>query len=85
MREVCFSLFILSFPSRTCFHGYDWVSKGRVPSETMNGSSIEVDSLEDLVDVAIDTNNRVIEDTDRNKYVVINDEIVYTYSPPEDT
>lgn len=59
----------------------DWISRGRVPPELLDRSRIEVDSLEDLVDVAIDCDRRVIEDG--TNYYMIDDGLVYVYEPPE--
>lgn len=43
---------------------------------------IQVSSLEGLVDIAIDTNSRVINDPDRQGYFVLGDGVCYTYFPP---
>ena len=62
----------------------DWISVGSVPHERLqNGHpSIEVESLEDLVDIAADTDSRVIEDQRTGRYVVLNDRDLFTFTPP---
>lgn len=60
----------------------DWITMGRVPSATRPRSWVEVDSLEGLVDVAIDTDARVIEDKERGEYVVLGEATTYVYEPP---
>ena len=63
----------------------DWISRGRLPEELRGQPWIEVESLEELVDVAIDSDRRVIEDTVTEEYYVVSDGHVYAYSPPDDT
>lgn len=58
----------------------DWISKGAVPAWERTGTEIEVESLEDLVDVAIDTNERVIEDTNTGDFIVPRESRYYTYT-----
>lgn len=41
---------------------------------------VSLDTLEDVVDVAIDTNERVVHDTQRGLFAVVNDGVVYYYS-----
>lgn len=61
----------------------DWISRGQVPADVLEGPGIELDSLGDLVDVAIDTNNRVIEDSETGAFVVVGDENWYYTAGPE--
>ncbi|MEF8812486.1 MAG: DUF5305 domain-containing protein [Halovenus sp.] len=61
----------------------DWISTGHVPEETFPNRQISVDTLEGLVDLAVDSNRRVIEDTERDLYVVMVDGIAYTYDIPQ--
>lgn len=56
----------------------DWISRGQIPESSLDGPRIELDSLEDLVDVAIDTNNRVIEDATSGEFVVTDRDLLYT-------
>lgn len=58
----------------------DWVTTGTLPSNT-DRSTIEVDSLEGLVDVAFDSNQRVIEDAETGVYVVRDNDVWYQYTP----
>lgn len=62
----------------------EWISRGRVPPEAVAGPGIELDSLADLVDVAIDTNNRVIEDARTGVFVVLGDDWYYVTPPQQD-
>ncbi|RRJ31541.1 DUF5305 family protein [Halocatena pleomorpha] len=57
----------------------DWVSTGTIP-ET-DRSTIEVESLEGLVDIAFDSNRRVVEDAATGVYVVRDDGVWYQYTP----
>lgn len=58
----------------------EWVSTGTIP-DSIGEPTIAVDSLEGLVDVAIDTDGRVIHDESRDAYIVIDGSVVYYYSP----
>lgn len=57
----------------------DWISRGSLPSDLHERSRIDVETLEDLVDVAIDCDRRVIEDAD--VYYVVDGELLYVYEP----
>lgn len=59
----------------------DWISTGTLPKQYTQDSQVEVDSLQDLVDVAIDCDRRVIEDRTQGQYYVIDGTSVYTYTP----
>lgn len=56
----------------------DWISPGRIPEEMLAEPWVTLDSLEDLVDVAVDANQRVLEDTNRGTFFVIEDDRCYT-------
>lgn len=58
----------------------EWISTGSI-SDSLGKTTVSVDSLEGLVDIAIDTDNRVIHDENYNVYVVIDSSVVYYYSP----
>ena len=58
----------------------EWITTARIPDTVLDVPHIQVDSLEGLVDVAIDTNQRVINDPERKKYVVLGGHVCYTYS-----
>lgn len=60
----------------------DWITSGQLPRDTSDLPTITVDTLEGLVDVAIDTNNRVIEHLSGEEYVVFDDDRLYRYEPP---
>ncbi len=57
----------------------EWISPGTIP-DGLSQAVVSVESLEDVVDVAIDTNERVIHDTRRDLFAVISDNAVYYYS-----
>lgn len=60
----------------------EWITSGQLPADTDQLPTITVETLEGLVDVAIDTNNRVIEQSTDAKYVVFVDDRLYQYEPP---
>jgi len=60
----------------------DWITSGQLSDDTGELPAVTIDTLEGLVDVAIDTNNRVIEDLSGDEYVVFVDDRVYRYEPP---
>lgn len=67
------------YDQRTRFD--EWISQGDVPSIDQYHSVVKVSSLAGLVDLAIDTNNRVIED-DTGYYVLRGGEdVAYVYAP----
>lgn len=57
----------------------EWISVGSLPADSRD--IVEVESLVDLVDIAIDADRRVIEAPDRSRYVVIVDDVRYTFEP----
>lgn len=59
----------------------DWITSARVPDDAAR-RTVTVASLADLVDVAIDTNARVLEDRPRGRYLVPGDRFDYVYVPP---
>lgn len=60
----------------------EWISNGEVPTKSGKDFT-KVESLEDLVDVAIDTNQRVIYDRDIDAYAVIHGDIVFYHTTQE--
>jgi hypothetical protein len=60
----------------------DWITTGRLPEEMLSAPRSPVDSLDGLVDIAIDSNRRVIEDRDRGLCGVFVDDVLYTYEIP---
>lgn len=57
----------------------DWVTTGTIPDT--DRSTIDVDSLEGLVDIAFDSNRRVIKDIETGVYVLRDDDVQYQYTP----
>lgn len=57
----------------------DWISAGELPLDVGN-RRISLRSLEDLVDVAIDANKRVIHDRTWDVYAVVDGDVVYYYA-----
>lgn len=60
----------------------EWITTGTVPSESLADPTVEVDSLEGIVDVAVDIDRRVIDDSDSTRLVVLGEEVNYVYTPP---
>lgn len=60
----------------------EWITTASLPNTLLDAPFVEVESLEGLVDVAIDSNARVVEDPSRKQYVVPGDAVVYVYTPP---
>ena len=60
----------------------EWITTGTVPSESLADPTVEVDSLEGLVDVAVDIDRRIIDDSDSAQFVVLGEEVNYIYTPP---
>lgn len=58
----------------------EWVSHGTVPG-AVDGRIVPIDSLADLVDLAIDADRRVVYDDERELYAVIDDRVAYVYVP----
>ena len=61
-----------------------WISTVRLPEEAENLPVAEADSLADLVDVAIDTDNAVLESPDGNVYSVVHGDYRYSFEAPPD-
>jgi len=58
----------------------EWISTGEFPTGTEKRYT-GISTLEDLVDVAIDSNKRVLYDPDIEAYAVVDSDVVYYYSP----
>jgi hypothetical protein len=56
----------------------EWISHGRVPTD-VGERTVDIATLADLVDVAIDAEKRVICDPERELYVVVDGDVVYQY------
>src|SRR6056297_2895138 len=61
----------------------EWITTGEFPSEREYEQTVLVDTLEGLVDVAIDTNKRVIEDEQLGVSTVLDDTYIYIYIQPD--
>ncbi|TKX72483.1 hypothetical protein EXE46_15805 [Halorubrum sp. GN11_10-6_MGM] len=61
----------------------EWITRGTFPSERDYEQTILVDDLEGLVDVAIDTNKRVIKDEQLGVSTVLDGDYVYVYVRPD--
>lgn len=57
----------------------EWISNGEFPTEVGNRFT-SINSLEDLVDVAIDSDKRVIFDRSLGAYAVVDGDVVYYYA-----
>ncbi|QCC47253.1 DUF5305 domain-containing protein [Halobellus limi] len=60
----------------------EWISRGQFPTDSEK-QYISILTLEDLVDVAIDTNRRVIHDPQIDAYAVIDSSEIYYYALDE--
>lgn len=66
-------------------HRYaEWISAGFVPSAG-DEHVVDVATLESLVDVAIDTDSRVIHDPSTGRYTVLTEAARYRYAPTQKT
>lgn len=61
----------------------EWVSTGTVPDEAIPDNRVSVESLEGLVDLAIDSSRRVVQDPRRGQYLVLLDSVAYIYDIPD--
>ncbi len=61
----------------------EWISRGSLPDTVRERPRIAVSTLEDLVDVAIDCDRRVLEDESAGEYYVVDGESLYVYEPEE--
>lgn len=58
----------------------EWISEGRL-DRPPNARDVPVGSLADLVDIAIDSDKRVIRDPARERYAVLDGRIIYRFDP----
>jgi hypothetical protein len=54
----------------------EWISVGELPRE-LNQELVRLESLDDLVNLAVDSNDRVIYDRERDTYAVVTSDVVY--------
>ncbi|MFT4948214.1 MAG: hypothetical protein ACI9CA_000334, partial [Natronomonas sp.] len=59
----------------------DWITQGELPGIDQYQTVVQVDSLSGLVDLAIDTNNRVIEDDEAFYVLRGREDVAYVYAP----
>lgn len=57
----------------------EWISEGKVPAQDVE-ATVWMTNLTDLVDVAIDTDKRVVHDPSRDVYVVLDGDVAYVYT-----
>jgi hypothetical protein len=57
----------------------EWISGGEFPTNTEK-RYVRISSLEDLVDVAIDSNKRVLHDAEYDAYAVVDSDVVYYFA-----
>ncbi|MFC6719897.1 DUF5305 domain-containing protein [Natrialbaceae archaeon GCM10025810] len=57
----------------------DWISRGSLPDDLRDRSRIDVETLEDFVDIAIDCDRRVIADDEA--FYVVDGDLLYHYDP----
>lgn len=60
----------------------EWITRAKLPKGAVEDNPARMSTLEVLVDLAIDTDERVIEDPRRNAYIVPPEGVHYVYSPP---
>lgn len=60
----------------------DWIARVRLPAEARSLPVAEADTLADLVNFAIDTDNAVVESPDGDAYHVVDGGIRYTFTRP---
>lgn len=61
----------------------EWISAGRLPVYAAD-RYVEMSTLADLVNVAVDSNRRVIHDAELNAYGIIDEDALYWYARGED-
>jgi hypothetical protein len=57
----------------------EWISRGEIPTGT-NKRYVRIDELEDIVDIGIDSNKRVIWNEEYDIYAVVDGDLVYYYT-----
>ncbi|SDZ79876.1 hypothetical protein SAMN04488065_0399 [Haloplanus vescus] len=60
----------------------DWITTARLPSTVLNRPRVDVDSLDGLVDTAIDVDARVFERPDGEAFYVPHEGLLYVYEAP---
>lgn len=62
----------------------EWITQIRLPTEVLQRTQVQAESLADLVDHAIDSDRGVIQHPVTNQYYVLSEDLIYTYAPPTD-
>lgn len=57
----------------------DFVSKGKLPENVNSLIRVEISSLQELVDAAVDINERVIYDSETGVYFIIHSSVLYIF------
>lgn len=57
----------------------EFVSRGKLPKDSNSLLKIEISSLQELVDAAVDMNSRVIYDTEAETYFIIESGVMYIF------
>jgi hypothetical protein len=62
----------------------EWITEAELPTERLRSAEtvITTTTLSGLVDLAIDTDRRVLESAAGDRFVVIDGDVVYTFEPP---
>ena len=60
----------------------DWISREAI-TPRQREPTVAIETLEDLVDIAIDGDSRVIEDVESNDYYVLTSNVVYAFRAPD--
>jgi hypothetical protein len=60
----------------------DWITVGQPPADALDHPVVEVETLDGLVDVAIDSDRRVIQDRSNGTFLVPVDDFLYRYDAP---
>lgn len=62
----------------------EWITEATVPKERLDAAEtlVETTTLAGLVDLAIDSDRRVIETADHDRYLVLDGDLLYSYEPP---
>ncbi len=60
----------------------EWITTGEMPTDP-DKKYISTTDIEGLVDIAIDSNKRVIRDTEHDIFTVVDGDIVYYYTPED--
>jgi hypothetical protein len=60
----------------------DWITRADISATDIPQSTVTAETLEGLVDIAIDTDNRVLSDSTGDGFFVFDEKRVYRYDPP---